>query len=236
MTAGSPSPLSGTRSGKTRGRDGVTTKKLKTALGRGKALPTVPPPHLLGRDPLWGCIWGGGGTVEGENKGALSAAITLVPPLSRFPNTWAWECMSGLARHPRPLPTSFSNPNQVSPLYVPPELQPPRLGLGSGLPRKIRSQLAGGSQLYPGAHTPCTHQGGGIEGKARGENTTPSFGREECGKWVGLLSFGVAANGQPAADPKGADQPRTCQKDSLVPGKIYKVKLASSALAGGAEK
>lgn len=142
-------------------------------------------------------------------------------------------CQARLAIQVRSL---LSNPNQVSPLFETPERQPPRLGLGSGLPRKIRSQLAGGSRLYPGAHTPCTHQGAGMGGKAKGENTAPSFGREECGKWVGLLGFGVAVNGQPATDPKGADQLRTCQKRQSGAREIYKVKLTSSALAGGAEK
>lgn len=72
--------------------------------------------------------------------------------------------------------------------------------------------------------------------RQRGENTTPSFGREEYGKWVGPLGFGVGVNGQTATDPKGADQLRTCQKRQPGAREIYKVKLTSSARAGGAEK
>lgn len=80
--------------------------------------------------------WGWGSRVEGKNKGSLSAAGSRVP-LSRFPNTWACECLSGPTR-PSKTSSPSSNPNQVPPLYAPPpELQPPRLGLGSGLPRKI---------------------------------------------------------------------------------------------------
>lgn len=53
---------------------------------------------------------------------------------------------------------------------------------------------------------------------------------------MGLLGFGVGVNGQPAADPKGADRLRTCQKRQSGAREIYKVKPTSSALAGGADK
>lgn len=71
--------------------------------------------------------------------------------------------------HQRPLPP-FSNPNQVSSLFVPPALQPPRLGLGERVAKENtkRQQAAAGSQLPPGAHTPSTRRGGGKEGRRGG--------------------------------------------------------------------
>lgn len=168
VTAGSPSPLAGTRSGKTRGRDAATAPERRAALGRGGPPRAVPPPHLMGREPLWGCIWGrGGGRVEGENKDSVSATVPL---FLDFPNTWAWECLSGPAAQASETSSPpFQTRSKYPPGSLPGELQPPGLGLGSGLPRKTRSQQAGGSQLYPGAHTPCTPRGGGTEGRAPGD-------------------------------------------------------------------
>lgn len=99
----------------------------------------------------------------------------------------------------------------------------------------MKRQLTGGSQLYPGAHTPFTPQGGGKRGKDERENTTPSSGREECRKAGGSAKF-RAGGEQPATDPRRAGQFRTCQKRQSGAREMYKVKLTSSALTGGAEK
>ncbi|XP_014400943.1 PREDICTED: uncharacterized protein LOC106727341 [Myotis brandtii] len=188
VTAGSPSPLPGTRSGEA-GRGAGTTKKLQAALG--------------GKDPLPGCIGGwGGDRAEGKNKGSLSAAGS---PLSRFTNTWASQRLSSQTR-PSKTTSPFSNPNQVSSLFVPPALQPPRLGLGSGLPRKIRS--ASKQPLAPSSPQERTHPPlaavAAKRGSEEGErNTFP--GREEWGgKWVGLPSFGVGVNSQPSHRSSGS--------------------------------
>lgn len=83
----------------------------------------------------------------------------------------------------------------------------------------MKRQLTGGSQLYPGAHTPFTPQGGGKRGKDERENTTPSSGREECRKaGGGLLSFGLGVNSQPQI-PEERVSSGPAKKDSRVPGK-----------------
>lgn len=124
--------------------------------------------------------------------------------------------------HQRPLPL-FSNPNQVSSLLVPPALQPPRLGLGSGLPRKIRS--ASKQPLAPSSPQERTHPPlaavAAKRGSEEGErNTFP--GREEWGgKWVGLPSFGVGVNSRPSRRSSGKQiSPGPAKTDSPVPGKF----------------
>lgn len=128
-----------------------------------------------------GLYWWGG-RVEGKNKGSLSAARSPVPLAPDF------QTPGPLWARLRPSETAspFSNPNQVSPLFVPPELQPPRLGLGSGLPRKIRSasKQALAPALPRSAHT--LHSPGWWQrGEAWRGNATPSSGGRNVGNgWV----------------------------------------------------
>ena len=97
MTAGSLSTLLGTRSGISGGRGAGTTKKLKAELGcwGGGVAPQC---HLA---PQWGGTpsgavfgGGGGGSIEVRTRALYQLLVTL-SPLSRFPNTWASERLSG---------------------------------------------------------------------------------------------------------------------------------------------
>ena len=96
VTAGSASPLLGTRSGKTGGRGAGTTKKLKAGLGSWKGGGVV---HHSATSPLSGegsppglYLGGGGGWICGGSTEARTRTVdqllVSLSPLSRFWNTW----------------------------------------------------------------------------------------------------------------------------------------------------
>lgn len=122
------------------------------------------------------------GRVEGKNKGSLSAAGSpdpLAPDFQTPGPLWA-------RLRPSKTASPFSNPNQVSPLFVPQNCSRPGWGWEAGCQGKYEAPASRRwLQLYPGAHTPCTLQGGGRGGK-RGGGTQhlPPGGRNVGNGWV----------------------------------------------------
>lgn len=146
-------------------------------------------------------VLGGGDRVEGENKGSLSVAAY---PGLLFP---AFQTPGPLSVGPaRPL---FPFQTQTKyPLSCLQSCSRPGWGWVAGCQGKYEAPASRRLPALPRSahtlHSPGWRQEKG--GKAGEGGTTPSSGRQECGKWVGLLSFRVGVNSQPATDPKGADQ------------------------------
>lgn len=227
MTAGSASPLLGTRSGKTGGRGGGTSKKLKAGLGSWKGGGVV---HHSATSPLSGegspsglYLGGGGGWVCGGSTEArtrtLDQLLVSLSPLSRFRNTWlpsAYQARLDI-HHRFPL----FKPHRVPPF---PASRAAAVQVGAGkrvAKENTKRQLAGGSPLYPGAHTPClTRVAAKRESEGRKKRNTFLW---EGRMWEMGGSAKFRGGGeQPATDPKGEGQLRTCQKRQTVgcPGNV----------------
>lgn len=178
VTAGWPSPLSSTRSGKTGGRGAGTAKKLEAALGGGLSPQCHLPAYAEG-SPL-GPSLGRGGRAEGENKGS---GDPCAPP-SRFPNTWASECLAGQARPATPLlPFQTQTKDPLSSCLR--SCSRPGRGWEAGCQGKheapARRRLPALRRSAHTLHSPGWRQ----RGAGRGENTHLPSGERNVGEgWV----------------------------------------------------
>lgn len=237
MTAGSPSPLWGTRSGKTGGRGAGTTKKLKAALGCmcGGGLITVPPPRLIRGDPLWGYIWvGGAGSIEMRTRALYQLLVTLIPSFQISKHLGLPVPISFRLDHPRRLPqfqaqTKFLLSSSLQ------SCSRPGWDWEAGCQGKYEAPTSRRLPALPrSAHT--LHSPGWWQKRERRGGKRNTFlwegGMEEMDRSAKFRG----GDEQPATDPKGAAELRTCQSRQPGAREMYKVKLTSSALAGGAEK
>lgn len=237
MTAGSPSPLSPTRSPKPGARGAGTTKKLNAVSG-GEDPPYSTTSQLAGEGSPPGLYWGEGTGLKVRTRALYLLLVTPVLLFTDFQTPGPLSACPARLHRPILLPTPFQTQTKYPLSTCLQSCSRPGWGWEAGCQGKYEAPA---SRRLPAparsAHTlhsrVAAKRGRRRRGGSRGD-TTPSSGREECGNWVGLLSFGVGANCQPATDPKGANQLWTCQKRQSGAREIYKVKPTSSALAGGA--
>lgn len=200
MTAGSPSPLLLHQVSKKTETGGAGTRKIFQAMPSEQD-----PPHRATSQPLQGCA-GGGDRVEGENKGSLSAAGY---PILLCPDFHLGLLVPVL---PRPSP-SFSSPNQVCPLSSVVRAAAHQAGAGKGVAKENSKPASRRLPALPGSAHTLHSPGGGTGGRQRG-------GVHNARRMGGSPKFRGRGK-EPATDPTGADQLRTCQKkDSRVPGNL----------------
>lgn len=71
----------------------------------------MPAPHLLGRDALWGCIWGKGQRLKVRTRALYGLPVTRVPLFLDFQTPGCGSaCQAWLGIQDR---SPLSNPNQV---------------------------------------------------------------------------------------------------------------------------
>lgn len=125
--------------------------------------------------------------------------VTLVPFSPGFQTPGPPSACQTRPDHPRQTPPFQTQSKYLSPVFEPPERSSPGWGWQAGCQGKYEAPASRQLPALPrSAHT--LHSPGWWQrGEAERGNTTPSSGRKQCGKWVGLLSFGVGVNSPPVS-------------------------------------
>lgn len=189
VTAGSASPLPGTRSRETGGRGAGTHNQE----GTGSTWRQGPPP----RPPAQAVLGGGGGGVGTGLKVRTRALPQLPVPLSPGFQT--------------PGPPSACQARPALPLFFQTQTKSPlspclqrrsRPGWGWEAGCQGKHEAPASSRWLPAlpgsahTHPPLAAVAAKRGSEEGGRGSFP--GREECGQWVGLPSFGVGVSSQPS--------------------------------------